>query len=87
MSVCHTVIPEKVYDKEIQYHAASPGKKPLRAEIFFGICLFICDLFASAYIALDDKIKNNEMGGAWKDAIVAQFEICPIILLVGLRKT
>jgi hypothetical protein len=58
MSVCHTVIPEKVYGKEIQYHAASPGKKPQRARIFFGMCLFICDLFTSAYIALDDKIMN-----------------------------
>jgi phospholipid-transporting ATPase len=34
MSVCHTVIPEKAYSTEIQYHAASPGRKLLRAGIF-----------------------------------------------------
>jgi hypothetical protein len=31
MSVCHTVIPEKAYGNQIQYHAASPGMKVLRA--------------------------------------------------------
>jgi len=31
MSVCHTVIPEKAYDNQIHYHAASPGMKVLRA--------------------------------------------------------
>ncbi|KDR21171.1 putative phospholipid-transporting ATPase IA, partial [Zootermopsis nevadensis] len=29
MSVCHTVIPEKAYDNEIHYHAASPDEQAL----------------------------------------------------------
>ncbi|XP_033606946.1 phospholipid-transporting ATPase IA isoform X9 [Cryptotermes secundus] len=29
MSVCHTVIPEKAYSREIQYHAASPDEQAL----------------------------------------------------------
>jgi len=33
MSVCHTVIPEKAYDSKIHYHAASPGRKLVRAGI------------------------------------------------------
>jgi hypothetical protein len=51
MSVCHTVIPEKGYNREIQYHAASPGKKLLRAGIFIRMCLV-----NSAYVVSDDKM-------------------------------
>jgi hypothetical protein len=59
MSVCHTVIPEKVYGKEIQYHAASPGKELLRAGIFLRICSFICNLFNSAYVASGNDLMND----------------------------